>query len=66
MNQWSFSVERGLWRNAGLDVQYLGSRTTHLDRSVYNNTPQPGPGHVNARRPNQAFGSIRPIAQGGR
>ena len=62
MNQWSFDVERSLWRGAGLDIQYLGSRTVHLDRSYYNNTPLPGPGDVNSRRPNQLFGQIRTIS----
>jgi hypothetical protein len=33
-NQWSLDVARPLWRGAGLDVQYLGSRTIHLDRSI--------------------------------
>jgi hypothetical protein len=62
MNQWSFGVEQSLWRNAGLEVQYLGSHSYHLDRSYYNNTPYlPGPGTVQTRRPNQAFGSIRTI-----
>ncbi len=61
MNQWSFDLERGLWRGAGLDVQYLGSHSVHLDRSYYPNTPLPGPGNINARRPNQLFGSIRII-----
>ena len=42
MNQWSFSLEHGLWKNAGVEVQYLGSHTVHLDRSYFNNTPVPG------------------------
>ena len=61
MNQWSFSVERGLWRNAGMDVQYLGSHSYHLDRSYFNNTPLPGPGDIDARRQNQLFRVIRTI-----
>lgn len=61
MNQWSFGVERELWRNAGLEVQYLGSHSYHLDRSYYNNTPLPGPGTIQPRRPNQLFGVIRTI-----
>ncbi len=62
MIQWSGSLERQLWNGAGLEVQYLGSHSYHLDRSYYNNTPQPGPGSVNARRPNQNFpGAIRTI-----
>ena len=61
MNQWSADVERSLWSNAALDVQYLGSHSTHLDRSYYINTPLPGPGAVSLRRPNQIFGDIRLI-----
>lgn len=61
MNQWSFGVEQALWRNAALEVQYLGSHSYHLDRSYYNNTPLPGPGSIQPRRPNQLFGVIRTI-----
>jgi hypothetical protein len=61
MNQWSFGVERELWRNGGLEIQYLGSHSLHLDRSYFNNTPQPGPGLVSARRPNPLFGQIRTV-----
>ena len=62
MQQWSFDVERSLWQSAGLDVQYMGSHTYHLDRSFYSNTPQPGPGSVQSRRPNQLWGVIRTIS----
>src|SRR5262249_11079417 len=41
--------------------QYLGSHSLHLDRSYYNNTPQPGPGLVSSRRPNPLFGQIRTV-----
>ncbi|HEX4164452.1 MAG TPA: TonB-dependent receptor [Bryobacteraceae bacterium] len=61
MNQWSFDLQQGLWANAALDVQYLGSHSEHLDRSFYDNTPLPGPGSVNLRRPNPLFGDIRLI-----
>jgi hypothetical protein len=61
MNQWSFGAERELWRNSGLEIQYLGSHSLHLDRSYYNNTPLPGPGAVAARRPNSLFGQIRTV-----
>ena len=62
MNQWSFDVQQGLWSSGALDIQYLGSHTTHLDRSYYSNTPLPGPGpSVNPRRPNQRFADIRII-----
>jgi hypothetical protein len=61
MNQWSAGLERQLWNGGGVELQYLGSHSYHLDRSYYNNTPQPGPGPVNSRRPNQLFGPIRTI-----
>ena len=63
MNQWSFGVQRQLSKSTGLDVQYLGSHSLHLDRSYFNNTPYfPGPGAINPRRPNQLFGQIRTIS----
>jgi hypothetical protein len=63
MNQWSFGVQRQLSASTGLDVQYLGSHSLHLDRSYFNNTPYaPGPGAINPRRPNQLFGQIRTIS----
>ena len=60
-DQWSFDVQRELTRSTALDLQYIGSNTSHLDRSFFNNTPQPGPGAVNPRRPSQRFASRRII-----
>ena len=63
MNQWSFGIQRQLSRSTGIDVQYLGSHSLHLDRSYFNNTPfYPAPGAINPRRPNQLFGQIRTIS----
>jgi outer membrane receptor protein involved in Fe transport len=58
-NQWSFDIQRELWTGTMLDLQYVGSRTRNLDRSFFNNTPQPGPGPVDPRRPRQDFRVIR-------
>jgi hypothetical protein len=60
-DQWSFDVQRELWPNHVLDIQYVGSNTSHLDRSFFNNTPQPGPGAVDPRRPSSRFRSRRII-----
>ena len=60
-NQWSFDVQRELFRNTAIDFQYVGSRTKNLDRSFFVNTPRPGPGAIQARRPNTAFGNLRII-----
>jgi len=60
-DQWSFDVQRELGAGTALDLQYVGSNTSHLDRSFFNNTPQPGPGPVDPRRPSQRFRSRRII-----
>jgi Carboxypeptidase regulatory-like domain/TonB dependent receptor len=60
-DQWSADLQRELWSGAALDVQYVGSNTSHLDRSFFNNTPQPGPGPIDPRRPSQRFRSRRII-----
>ena len=61
-DQWSFDIQRELFAGASLDVQYVGSHTQHLDRSFFNNTPQPGAGAVDPRRPSQRFKSRRIIS----
>jgi Carboxypeptidase regulatory-like domain/TonB dependent receptor len=61
-DQWSFDVQREIWKGAALDFQYVGSNTSHLDRSFFNNTPQPGAGNVDLRRPSQNYRSRRIIA----
>ncbi|MEO5897282.1 MAG: TonB-dependent receptor [Vicinamibacterales bacterium] len=60
-NQWSFDLQQELFAATVLDIQYLASRTNNLDRSYYPNTPQPGPGAIDPRRPNQKFREIRVI-----
>jgi hypothetical protein len=60
-DQWSVDVQRELTAGTALDFQYVGSNTSHLDRSFFNNTPQPGAGAVDARRPSQRFRSRRII-----
>jgi hypothetical protein len=60
-DQWSLDLQRELWRNTALDIQYVGSNTSHLDRSFFNNTPTPGAGAVDPRRPSQKFRSRRII-----
>jgi Carboxypeptidase regulatory-like domain len=61
--QWNFDLGYGLWNGAGVDAEYLGSHSIHLDRSFYDNQPlTPGnPQILNSRRPNQLFGDIRKI-----
>ena len=60
--QWSFDVQREVWNGGLVQLQYVGSDTIHLDRSFFNNTPTPGAGPVDPRRPSQKFRSRRIIA----
>jgi len=60
-DQWSIDIQRELWPGTALDLQYVGSNTKNLDRSFFNNTPQPGPGAIDPRRPNQQFRVLRII-----
>jgi Carboxypeptidase regulatory-like domain/TonB dependent receptor len=61
-DQWSFDVQHEIFKRAALDFQYVGSNTSHLDRSFFNNTPAPGPGTIDPRRPSQNYRSRRIIA----
>ena len=60
-NQWSADLQHEIGASMVLELQYLASRTENLDRSFFNNTPLPGAGGIDARRPNQAFREIRTI-----
>jgi hypothetical protein len=63
--QWNLDTGVELWKGAAMELQYLGSHSIHLDHSFYPNTPNPGPGTVNSRRPYQLFGDIRQIQNDG-
>ena len=66
MYQWNLDIGHEVWRNAGLEFQYLGSRTVHLDESYYPNQPAPSPiAFSQSRRPNPAIGQIREIHNDG-
>jgi hypothetical protein len=65
MYQWNADTGVDLWKNAAFEMQYLGSHAIDLDYSYYLNQPLPGAGSVNPRRPNQRFGQIRQIEDGG-
>lgn len=52
MDQWNIGVQRELPGNTVIDANYVGSVGRHLDWSVAENIPSPGPGaDVQARRP---------------
>ena len=70
MQQWNLDNGIQLWKNAGLELQYLGSHSIHLDESNYAaNQPQPtgaapnsqatGSAFINSKRPDQNWGQKR-------
>lgn len=50
-DQWNAGIQRQLPANITLDANYVGSVGRHEDWGPTMNTPQPGPGDVQARRP---------------
>ena len=50
-DQWNVGIERALPDNITLDANYVGSNGRHEDWGPTMNTPQPGPGSQQARRP---------------
>ncbi|MDE1177290.1 MAG: TonB-dependent receptor [Edaphobacter sp.] len=65
MYQWNVDTGVELWKNSAFELQYLGSKSVNLDFSWQPNTPAPGAGTINSRRPYQSFGAIREIYNGG-
>ena len=50
-DQWNAGIQRQLPANITLDANYVGSNGRHEDWGPTMNTPQPGAGDVQARRP---------------
>jgi hypothetical protein len=57
-DHWSLSVERQLTEKTLLEVAYVANHALHLQSSDSYNTPTPGAGAIQARRPNQPWGSM--------
>ncbi|MBO0862650.1 MAG: hypothetical protein J2P21_29950, partial [Chloracidobacterium sp.] len=56
--QWNFTIQRQLPGQFSLEAGYVGTKGTHLQTTRAINTPLPGPGVVQDRRPFPDFGSI--------
>jgi hypothetical protein len=50
-DQWNVGIQHQLPANVTLDANYVGSNGRHEDWGPTMNTPQPGPGDVQSRRP---------------
>ncbi len=56
--EWNLSIQRAIKQNLSLDVGYVGTAGIHLQATDALNTPRPGPGTVQTRRPYSDFGVI--------
>ena len=57
-DHYSLAVERQLSDKSLVEVAWVGNHGVHLQASDSYNTPTPGPGSVQSRRPHQPFGSM--------
>jgi hypothetical protein len=58
VQQWSFGLQRELQKDFVFELNYVGSKGTHLVMKRNLNQPVPGPGDINSRRPIPGFGDI--------
>ncbi|MDX2181121.1 MAG: TonB-dependent receptor [Bryobacteraceae bacterium] len=66
LQNWNLQVGRELSSSDLVEVSYVGSKGTNLDTSINNwNSPDPGPGAIQARRPYPQWGRIRMMASDG-
>jgi hypothetical protein len=61
MLQYVFNVQRELGRNAAIEIGYLGSRSSELERMFDRNDVIPGPGVTQTRRPYPEFTRVQTI-----
>jgi hypothetical protein len=60
LQSWNLQVSRQVGGNNVVEAGYVGTKGTFLDTSVSNfNSPDPGPGDIQPRRPYPGFGRIR-------
>lgn len=58
VDQWNLTVQRQLSEHDSLTVAYVGSATSHIGALNNVNSPPPGPGPINPRRPFPEYGNI--------
>jgi len=59
LQTYNLAISKQFWSNV-IDITYVGVKGTHLDSSLtYYNSPQPGPGAIQQRRPYPNFARIR-------
>jgi hypothetical protein len=63
--EWNLVVQKEVRGGIALELGYLGKVGTHLERYVYFNSPTPGPGTVQTRRPYPQVGTGIVFEHGG-
>src|SRR5579885_303937 len=58
MQNWNFGIERQIAQDMLIELNYQGSKGTHLGSFLSTNDPPPGPGDPDPRRPFPIAGSI--------
>lgn len=56
IQEWNLAFQKSFRQELSLQVAYVGSKGTHLPFLNPSNVPTPGPGNIQARRPNTFFG----------
>jgi hypothetical protein len=66
MQNWNLQISRQIGANDALEIGYVGTKGTYLDSSQLNfNSPDPGPGDIQARRPYPEIARIRLLTTDG-
>ncbi len=66
VQNWNLQVSREITANDVLEAGWVGSKGTFVDTSLNNfNSPEPGPGDIQARRPYPAYARIRMMVADG-
>jgi len=63
--RWQLSLENEIFPRWNIEVAYAGSRTDGSSRFIVANVPLPGPGPLQARRPNPNYGRFSILTSGG-
>jgi hypothetical protein len=65
IQEWNFTVEHQLTSGLSLNVAYVGNNTHHLMQDQSVNSPPPGVGTIQSRRPLVEWGTISQYQYGG-
>ena len=62
---WNLEIQKRFGRNLNFEIQYRGNRTVGSLRKLPGNIPLPGPGDIQARRPNPNLGEFQIVSTDG-